>query len=147
MRGRLSSAERAAMRRRDIAAIHAMAAKLGMDTADRNPASEYRSMLKAVGGAESTTEMGPDALGRVRRHLLRATGSAGAQGSMSAREFIELLWRQLGEAGKLDDPSPGGLSKFIHRLCGVHLASALTGAQAARVIEALKAWRARDDAR
>lgn len=33
-------------RRRHIAAIHAAAAKLGMDTADKNPASDYRAMLQ-----------------------------------------------------------------------------------------------------
>lgn len=118
-----------------------MAHKLGMDTADKSEASEYRAMLQAVGGKPSTTAMDATGLGRVIRHLTRVTG--GGPRSMTPREYIELLWRQLGDVGKLDEPGPGGLAKFLHSQVGVHLPSALTGRQAARVIEALKAWRAR----
>jgi hypothetical protein len=38
-------------RRRELAAIHILAAQLGMDTRDPNPESEYHAMLYAVGGA------------------------------------------------------------------------------------------------
>jgi hypothetical protein len=38
-------------RRRELAAIHILAAQLGMDTRDQNPDSEYHSMLYTVGGA------------------------------------------------------------------------------------------------
>src|SRR5262245_24355226 len=41
---------RTADRNKDLAAIHVLAAQLGMDTADKNPQSEYRQMLYAVGG-------------------------------------------------------------------------------------------------
>lgn len=139
---RLSAADRAAMRRRELAAIHTMAAQLGMDTADRSPGSEYRMLLQQVGGKVSAADMAPDARQRVIRHLA-ALVNPRPGGSMSPRQFIELLWRQLGDAGKLDEPGPGGLSKFLHRQHGVHLPSALTGAQAAKTIEALKAWKAR----
>lgn len=40
-------------RRRELAAIHAQAAKLGLDTADKNPESEYRSLLWTVGRVRS----------------------------------------------------------------------------------------------
>lgn len=129
-------------RRKDIARIHALAHKLGMDTADKSPASDYRAMLLAHGGRTSTTDMDAAGLARVIRRLVHATG--GQPRSMSPRQYIELLWQQLGDAGKLEEPGPGGLAKFLHSQVGVHLPSALTGRQAARVIEALKAWRARD---
>lgn len=141
MPSRLSTADRDAMRRRDLAAIHKMAAQLRMDTADPSPASEYRTLLLQVGGASSAAQLTPDGRGKVIRHLLRLVGPA--QRRMTPREFIELLWQQLGQAGKLDDPTAGGLSKFIHQQHGVHLVSGLTAAQAAKTIEALKAWKAR----
>lgn len=138
---RLSTADRAAMRKRDLAAIHKMAAQLGLDTHDPSPASEYRSLLQQVGGAASAADLSADGRGQVIRHLMRLVGTAPR--SLSPRQFIELLWQQLGTAGKLDDPSAGGLSKFIHRMTGVHLASGLTAVQSGKVIEALKAWKAR----
>lgn len=141
MPARRSAAEIDAQRRRDLAAIHKMAAQLGMDTSDRNPQCEYRAMLHSVGGASSAADLTPDGRDRVRMHLLRCIH--GRKRSMSQREFIELLWLQLGQAGKLDDPTPGGLAKFLHGMHGVHLASGLTTAQANRTIEALKAWKAR----
>lgn len=141
---RLSTADRAALRRRDLAAIHKMAAQLGMDTSDPSPGSEYRTMLQERGGASSAADLSMAGRAAVIGHLARLTG-AGSR-TMSARQFIELLWKQLGEAGKLDDPTAGGLSKFLHRMHGVHLLSGLTGAQAAKTIEALKAWKARDAA-
>lgn len=131
-------------RRKDVARIHTMAHKLGMDTADKSLTSDYRAMLLAHGGRTSTSDMDAAALARVIRHLVAATG--GQPRSMSPRQYIELLWQQLGDAGKLEEPGPGGLSKFLHSQVGVHLPSALTGRQAARVIEALKAWKARSAA-
>lgn len=140
-RTRLKAPAAGARRRQDLAAIHKMAAQLGMDTADPSPASDYRSMLLAQGGKASAAELHDDGRRRVIQHLARCL--RGTRRSMSQREFIELLWLQLGRAGKLDDPSPGGLAKFLHGMHGVHLASGLNTAQANRTIEALKAWKAR----
>jgi hypothetical protein len=141
MPSRLSTADREQQRKRDLATIHKLAAQLGMDTADRSASSSYRSMLSAVGGSTSAAELGPEGRRRVIGHLLNCV--RGTRRSLSQREFIELLWLQLGQAGKLDDPTPGGLAKFIHGMHGVHLASGLNSAQANRTIEALKAWKAR----
>lgn len=141
---RLNTADRAAMRKRDLASIHKLAAQLHLDTADSSPASEYRSLLKQVGGESSAADLSAQGRLAVIGHLARLVRQAGGgQRSMSPRQFIELLWQQLGAAGKLDDPTAGGLSKFIHRMTGVHLASGLTAVQAGKVIEALKAWKAR----
>lgn len=40
-------------RRRELAKIHILAGELGLDTADRNPASEYRSILWTIGRVHS----------------------------------------------------------------------------------------------
>lgn len=134
-------------RARDLAAIHTLAAQLHMDTADKSPQSEYRTMLQHVGGATSASTMSDEGRRKVIAHLARLANPRGlGRGSLTPAQFIELLWQQLGDAGKLSDPGPGGLSKFIYSQTRVHLPSALDGRQAARIIEALKAWRSRGDA-
>jgi hypothetical protein len=144
MPSRLSTADRERLRRADLATIHKLAAQLGMDTADKSLASAYRCMLLARGGATSAAELSPDGRRQVIGHLRLAVGQPAKGGrGMSQHQFIELLWSQLATAGKLDDPTPGGLAKFTHRMTGVHLVRALTTTQANKVIQALKAWASR----
>ena len=134
-------------RRRDLAAIHAAAAKAGMDTADRNPASEYRTMLQAQGGATSAADLSADGRRRVLAYLQRLVnpGTKPARvGSM--QENIERRWRQLGECGAIADASPESLSRFVHRMAGVDNLRWVTAMQGAKIIEALKAMQARHDA-
>lgn len=61
-------------RRRDLAAIHIFADQLGMDTTDRNPQSEYRSILFTVGGptARRGDEISAAFLDNVGRQRVRA---------------------------------------------------------------------------
>lgn len=59
----------AAYKRKQIAAIHAKAKQLGMDTNDKSATSEYRQMLATVTGQNSTTQMTPQQRGRVIDHL------------------------------------------------------------------------------
>lgn len=56
-------------RRRDLAAIHVMAKQLGMDAADKNPESEYRSMLFMRGRVRSSKELDYTGLQQVKEHL------------------------------------------------------------------------------
>jgi len=65
---------RPADRSKDLAAIHVLAAQLGMDTTDKHPASEYRSMLFAVGGpaAQRGEEISAAFLDHVGRQRVRA---------------------------------------------------------------------------
>ncbi len=133
-------------RRRDLAAIHAAAAKLGMDTADKSPASVYRTMLQAQGGATSAATMSADKRRRVLAYLLgqaygKPSSMAHPDGWQAAK--IVALWADLGAAGKLRDPSEEGLSVFIHHTQGVDSLRWLTAVKASQVIEALKAWKAR----
>lgn len=123
-------------RKRKLAAIHAAAAKLGMDTADKDPGSEYRSMLKAHGGVTSAADLTAEGRRRVLAYLLKQT-SGGQVG------LIGRLWAELGAAGKLRNPTAKGLDEFILKTQGVASANWLTAAKANNVIEALKAWKAR----
>lgn len=137
-------------RRAHIAAIHASANKLGMDTADKNPASEYRTMLQAVGGKTSTTEMDDDALARVVKHLMRTlnpnAGRAKPKDGWHAQKIRD-LWAELGQLGVLNDPSEQGLSRFVEGQTRVAALRFLTSHQANRITEALKAWIARQKAK
>lgn len=50
-------------RRRELAKIHILAGELGLDTADRNPESEYRSILWTIGRVRSAGDL--DQAGRL----------------------------------------------------------------------------------
>ena len=56
---------------RQLAAIHAAAAKLGMDTADRSPTSTYRTVLQRQGGKLSAADLDQAGRKRVLAYLLR----------------------------------------------------------------------------
>ncbi|MFN3302780.1 MAG: phage protein GemA/Gp16 family protein [Roseateles sp.] len=137
-------------RRRHIAAIHAAATQLGMDTADKNPASDYRTMLQAVGGASSTTAMDEAALARVVKHLMRTLNPGGSQAKPKDgwhAEKMRKLWAELGKLGALRDPSDEGLRQFVQAQVGVSALRFLNTAQGNRIVETLKAWAARERAK
>lgn len=75
---------RTAHRSRTIAAIHVMAAQLGMDTTDKRPASEYRSALFTIGRAYSCNDMDYTALERVREHFTRLVRMRGIKNGRRA---------------------------------------------------------------
>lgn len=134
----------AADRRREISAIHAAATQLGLDTADRNPGSEYRQLLLTIGGRHSSSDM--DAAGRqavIRELQTRLAREAKRPKDGWHAEHMRKLWRQLGEAGKLHDATEAGLLKFVKSQTGRDHFRFLTSREGNRVVEALKAWVAR----
>jgi phage gp16-like protein len=133
-------------RRADLAAIHAAAKKLGMDTTDKSPASVYRTVVFTAGkeGKHSAAELSPAGRRRVVAYLQRQLNPGSvphSDGPMAG--MIDRLWRQLGQMGALDDPTPQGLNKFLRSTQGVDSLRFLTGMQGSKVVEALKAWKAR----
>lgn len=141
-------------RRRHIAAIHAAAAKLGMDTADKSPASDYRAMLQAVGGKASTTEMDDAALARVVKHLMRTLNPGGSnrranparpvrQALTAPQKLMWSLWQQLADAGEVENRKMPALLAYAQRQTGVARLEWLTPAQETLVVESLKQWRDR----
>lgn len=133
-------------RRRDLAAIHAAAAKLGLDTADKSPGSTYRTIV-ATAGAEGTCSaagLSPAGRRRVLVYLLRqANPESNAHPDGWQAGKITRLWAELAAMGALDDPTPRGLGRFLAATAGVEALRFLTAASGSRVIEALKAWRER----
>lgn len=146
--GRTRPRAHAADRRRDLAAIHAAAAQLGLDTTDASVSSAYRLILKAQAGVTSAADA--DAAGRRRvlaylRRQARGTQSPPRDGWQA--EKMRTLWTRLAAAGVLHDPSEQGLRAFVASLTGVAALRWLDTRQGNRVIEALKAWCARTAAR
>lgn len=129
-------------RRCEPAAIHVMAAQLGLDTADKSEASAYRSMLRERGGASSAAELTAQGRKRVLAHLRSCVGPSQRPrppGGWQA-EKIRKLWKRLGDAGVLRDPSERALNEWVESVAGVSSPNFLNSRQANRVIEALKAW-------
>ena len=128
-------------RRADLAAIHAAAAQLGMDTADRNPRSDYRAMLLQHGGKTSAADLDAAGRRRVLAHLRASLPRAAKpqHGTWQA-DKMHALWEQLGRAGVLKDPSLQGLHAFVLARTGISSPAWLPAHSANAVIEALKAW-------
>jgi hypothetical protein len=53
---------------------------------------------------------------------------------------IKALWLELHAAGRVKNPSKKSCDSYIHRMTGVSAVQWIDGAQASRVIEALKKW-------
>lgn len=133
-------------RKRLMGAIHAAAGKLGMDTADKNPSSEYRTMLAALGGASSTTAMDEQALKRVLKHLLQTLNPTKPKDGWHA-EKMRQLWAELAKTGALKDPTEQGLVKFVQAQTGLAALRFLSTHQGNRIVETLKAWLSREHAK
>ena len=144
-----SRASQSAQRRADLAAIHAAAHALGMDHSDQNPHCEYRSLLLKMGGHLSAADMSAEQREAVKKHLqgLQRRAGQGTDGTprkpMTQAEFTLLLWKQLGEAGALQDPSQAGLRAFLEKHGQASHPRLMGPSQGRKVIEALKAWLAR----
>lgn len=70
---------------RELAAIHIAADQLGMDTEDKNPDSEYRSMLWTIARVRSASDLDWTGRKRVLEHLK----SRGASGKPNEWAFID----------------------------------------------------------
>lgn len=129
------------LRRRCTISIHASAHKLGMDTADKNPLSDYRAMLQAHGGAASTTTMDLAGLRRVQKHLLQTLNAKSEKPKDGWHaEKMRQLWAELAGLGALRDPSDEGLRRFVQKQTGLAALRFLSSREGNQVVEALKAW-------
>jgi phage gp16-like protein len=140
-----TKAAQSAARRADLAAIHALAHGLGMDTSDQNPDSDYRSLLKQVGGSHSAADMTPAQRRLVLRHFGRMNSArSGKPGTdlrkLTQTEYVARLWNKLGRLGALQQPTPAGLDQFVKTMTGIDSVRFLDTAQGNKVVEALKAW-------
>lgn len=136
-------------RRRKLAAIHAAATKLGMDTSDKSPGSVYRTMLHAQAGVTSAADLTEAGRRRVLAYLLQRLnpGANPPARGLTQRQLLERMWAELGKMGAINDASTEALAAFIKRQHGVDNIGWLGAPQLSKTIEAIKAMAARHAAR
>jgi Protein of unknown function (DUF1018) len=134
-----------------IAAIHTIAKTLSMSTEDR------RHLMLQLVRKESCKEMNPRELAAVRAHLEGLQGRmlgkavvakpafAQRKAAASAQErYLHVLWRELCEAGKVNEPGERGLNGWVQRQCGLSAPRFASSAQLAQMIEQAKLWLGRE---
>ena len=132
--------------------IHVGCRELGLDGDAR------QALQLAVTGKASMKDMTEadlnDLLNRLKQDGFKARsgGKKHAKASRADLRLIHVLWRKLGEAGKLRDPSRKGLNKFIRKRFGKAWSNVPADVDMMRdhveidqVIQALKAWGQRVD--
>jgi phage gp16-like protein len=134
-------------RRRAIAKIHCAKRDLGLDD------ETYRGLLERVTGRTSAADLDERALGAVLDELRRLgfrsprTSDPNQRPGEPQERLAIALWRDLERLGALDDPSERGLRKFAAKLAGVDSMQWADAPALNKVIEALKAWRRREQQR
>jgi phage gp16-like protein len=132
-------------RRAELAAIHVAKKTLGLDE------QTYRDFLFATTGHRSAAELSDGQRQQViellRQRGFKRTPMAEKRQKRIADNsqlgMIQGLWRRLGYAGVLTDPSERHLSAFIKRQTGIENAAWLNPEEAVSVIESLKSWLSR----
>lgn len=132
--------------------IHVGCRELGLDSGAR------RELQLVVTGKASMKDMTEAELNSVLNRLkqdgfkIRSGGKKHAQASRADLRLIHVLWRKLGEAKKLRDPSRKGLNKFIRERFGKAWNNVPADVDMMRdhseidqVIQALKSWGQRAD--
>ncbi len=124
-----------------LAKVHLARKDLGLDD------ETYRAVLVRVTGKTSSAAC-------QRRQLVdllaefKRLGWAGADGRKKSDKAhvrkVFALWEQMAADGIPRIPGRAGLLAFVQRMAGVDDPEWMSPEQATRVIEALKAWRARE---
>lgn len=119
-----------------IRAVRAACRAQGIEDDDR------RALQREVTGKASLGDMTPAEIGRVLDRLNRGRAAPMAHRPHVAK--IRALWWSLYWLGAIDDPGERALNAFVKRQTGRNALRFLGAPQAASVIEALKAWCARE---
>lgn len=129
-----------------IAKIHIAQGQLDLDD------PTYRDLLVRVTGKSSCRDMNDGQLRAVLAEMGRlgfvdSNGSTYRPSGRADVRLVYVLWKSLGEKGKLTDPSKSALRSFCANQTGANGAAKdpdhLTPEKCRKVIEALKAWEAR----
>lgn len=134
-------------RRRAIAKVHCARRDLKLDD------QAYRGLLERVTGRTSAADLDERALGAVLDELRRLgfrsprTSEPDQRPGEPQERLALALWRDLAELGALGDSSEHGLRKFAARVTGIDSLSWADAPAMNKVIEALKAWRKREQRR
>lgn len=82
-----------AQRRNELAAIHMLAAQLGMDTKDPSPESDYHSMLWTIGRQLSSAKLDYAGRHRVLDHLRKRVGGEWEWVNAMPASKRPMLWK------------------------------------------------------
>lgn len=131
-------------RKIDLGRIHQAKKALNMSDAD------YRAMLQAKGGAQSSADLNAGARARVLSYLqtlgYQPVKRKATTKQLSAPERkVWVLWYQLEAKGRVNVPASTqargkALRAFVKRQTGVDDLAFLNFAQTMNLIEAMKAW-------
>lgn len=131
-----------------IQVIHVAKGQLGMDD------DTYRNMLKQLTQKDSTKQLTIGQLSRIITHLQglgfkiqSKTKSKQVAPQDPQSQKIRALWRNLHEVGQVNDPSEAALSKYVKRITSIESLAWLNTEQASQVIETLKKWLSRVEAK
>ena len=142
-------------RKKMLAAVHIAKGQLGLDE------QAYRDALESIVGKRSAGDCSLPELGKVLDAFRRAGAvsserspqpplSKGGNGSKAAPRYREgqlgklvVLWRELHEAGKVEQFTEVALCGWCFKRFGVERPEWLDGKQRGKAIEMLKQWLAR----
>ncbi len=142
----MKTAPAADIRKRELAQIHIAKAALSLDE------ETYRAMLWSVARVHSAAELDWAGRKNVLDYLktrgwsqrpVRATHQSRALAGDPQSKMIRALWLDLHAAGAVRDASEQALASYVRRITRRDALQWLTVAEARRVIETLKKWRAR----
>jgi phage gp16-like protein len=130
-----------------IGAIHTIAKRIGLDQESRRDV-----IASAAGGKRSARDLTVTEAGRVIERLKELQGGAAAPAAKGARVLdgdyapkLRALWISGWNLGVVQDRSDAALLAFLERQTGLsHTRFLRDAADGRKVIEALKAWLARE---
>lgn len=125
-------------RQRLIGAVHAAAARSGVDEEAR------RDLMERLTGKRSAKDLSIGELNAVIDHLNGKREGRGAPATSSVAAKIKALWITLAQLGVIEDGSDAALDKFVARQTRISALRFLTPYQSSSVIEALKAIMTRE---
>ena len=132
-----------AARRREIGWIHM--AKNALNICD----ADYRAILQRTCGKNSSAECNAAERAAILREFHRLGWEKPHKQRFDQHDKIRWLWKKLGEAGVLRNPSEEGLLALVARTTGMSVSSLrfLPPFESSKTIEALKAMLTRASAR
>jgi len=123
----------AAVRNKQLAAIHIARVQLGLDE------DTYRDVLWTVACVHSAADLDADGRGKVLAHF-RSRGFSQRRKSNPMVGKIRALWAELSDIGAVKSTSTKAINSYIKRITHVDRIEWIDKRQASLVIETLKSW-------
>lgn len=135
-----SGAPKPANRRALLAQIHMAQKQLALEE------DSYRAILLRITGQGSAKDIPDGGLVAVVAEFRRLGWKDRPFRPGSKKPHVRKVWAVWGSMkGLLRDPSADGLRGYVKRMAGVDDPEWLTGEQANKVVEGLKAWKRREE--